>query len=1131
MKVETTNSNFPSKDGKIASTILDAFAFLKSPKEEQRIIGGTKIISLLQGNENDKERKYVLKRLIRSVGANRPEFRTGYYSVLVKFLKVFDVTLTQVLDIIKSDLSASGSSKSEVGDVSLGQIIVCGAVFRSGLIFKSPLEDQTEIIKLLSTASTKKSYLSVVAYKILLDFVINLNEEQFSSIVWSTMKSEFKKELKEHNLDTLYFLIVTSKKFPKVVKVRKLLGVESVICENTLHEISEKIMAGIDYNSINHPIFQEIALEMANSPHLKVFWTSAIDGRLLKHNRNRELVALNMLLTILNNMTQNYELLPEFLSNNFFRLFMDWFKGLQTASKIRNKRDDEEDNKIMIKKEREVLNALAKVLKSDKVNTKIRIDTLKKLLFHPGDMNFSDITATSITKSIISDLDANGVKKIAKLFEGVLLNSTKKFIKEDVERSWYNNERLKAAEGLSYLVMHDAMKDETDFKLNYMKLLMCLGFFQIDGDEDVALSADLTGSIKACFYRCFGSRFSNVDNMVEVLSSLSAFINTTLEKDVVREKLEKQFPKENTECWELVTGICQTIEKNKNKSKVDKVFLILLYQLGLFLFSEPKHVEMATESIKELKSCYEHYKKAKEKKQKQLKEGDLVEGDPEWIEVVVEVLLSILSTDSSVLRAVVQCVFRLLNEYLTPSAVVQIVSVLDPEMENNPLKEGDEQSEDEEEEESDAEEIDKKENGDALDEAEDDSDEEMSDDDTELKTPDQLRMAIQKALGASQDSDAESINADMIDEEEGRNLDDALAEAFKQFSGKGMKSKKERKDKKAVSDFRIRVLDLIDIYLEKDPSMDITLSLMEPLIRSLEYCLEDNSFIELERRLRKTIRNLTKIKKFSSTDNVTVDLLCDYLNSTIDKGGRSHFMFQALGDVVTQCATFLIHCSQKIDTSSKSAQKACHKMIEIFKESLKSYFLNRNCLLPIIFFHSVLQTDWNGVYDMIPVVIESAFNGSVRQFRRNEALELLSGFYRSLKRLKPSTSELLNKISNIETEFENTVKRTLSSNSEEFSAKKNYFVILKKLINTMNLYHESCHVKSSVDFKALLDNISSNKSAFTVKNNNSIDVKEVTQNGDISVSKKSKRKKRKAEISNGHAEPSRKTQRRTSVVC
>lgn len=634
-----------------------------------------------------------------------------------------------------------------------------------------------------------------------------------------------------------------------------------------------------------------------------------------------------------------------------------------------------------------------------------------------------------------------------------------------------------------------------------------------------------TAAIKSCFYRCFTSRFSNVDNLVTVLSSLCNFICSSLEKEQIRVKIEKQFPKESMECWEMLIEVCKGIDGNQNKSKVDKVFLILLYQLGLFLFSEPTHVKVARSSIKELNSCYEHYRKEQKKKPGKVK---VCSDQPEWIEVLVEVLLSILSVESSVLRSVVQCVFRLLWEFLTPTSIGQIVSVLDPESETNPLSQD---SESEADDESDSE---AKENGD--DENDEDKDEESDtdesnaedDEDDDMKTPDQLRMAVQKALGgAATESDAESVDADMIDEEEGKKLDEALAEAFKQFGqGKGKKPKKERKDKKTLSDFRIRVLDLIDIYLEKDPTMDICLAMIAPLTRCLEFCIQDSQFSELENRCRKTIKSLAKIRKFTSTEGITVDILCDYLKSTIEKGARSHFLYQAVGDVITFFATFIINCSQKIDikipkSPKKNKLPTNTPLVDILKESLQSFFQNRSCLIPVIFFHNILQLEWEGTYELIPIVIENIFNSEVRQFRRHAGLELLTGFYRALKRNKSTTEKLKSKLSNLEGTFSNTLMSALKG---EFEAKNNFFVTLKKLINTIKGFHESMSIESSLDYKSLMETVSSCKGTMKIKNKNQTNNLQNQQG----KKKKGKKKKRKHEHTNGHSEPQEKKMKKDS---
>ncbi|CAK1541559.1 unnamed protein product [Leptosia nina] len=1099
MKVETAMEK-PRKEVNVS--LLEAFDSLKSEKQDVKVNAGAKIILRLQLDKNEKEIQYFLRRVVRSLGANTPNFRTGYFATLVTMLTKFpEITVSQLLKFTKEELHANGSSKSEVGDVSLGQILVCGAIFRSGLILKCSEEEQKQTLQTLQVASTKKSYLGTTASLILLDLIQEIDELQFSSIIWTNIKTMYKKEIKEHTLDSLHFLLVISRKFPGKVKVRKLIGSPEILHEDNMEDLTEKLLEGIDFSLVNHPIYEEFGKQVATSPLLLQVWMK-IDGHLTKHNRNREMVAINILSNVFKNINDNVQVISELISKNFFKLFLDWFKGLQTASKVRNRNESEDDQKIMIKKEKELLNYLVKAMKSDAVTNTLRVDVLKKLLFDPGEVNFTEITGTNIIKLICTDLDKDGVKKICALLKMVLLNTSKKMVKEGFERHWFNNERVTAAELISFLVTHDAVKDDTEFKIHHMQLLMCFGFFKISGDNSTSISSELAGSIKSCFYRCFSSRFTNVDDLVTVLSSLCHFISKVLKKENVKEKLEKQFSQDSFFCWNMLMEICESIEQNDSKSKIDKVFLILLYQLGLFLFSEPAYIKMARNSIKELKECYHHYSKGKNSKP--MKKPMVTNDEPEWIEVMIEILLSILSIDSSVLRSVVQCVFRLLWENLTPSSIGQIVSVLDPDSAENPLTQGDSENEGSSDSESDDDKDElhtesPKGNGEIEEDSDDGEEDEEEDDD--LKNPDQLKIAIQKALGAdAADDDTESIDVDDIDEEKGKELDEALAEAFKQYhQDKNKKSKKDRKNKKSLSDFRIRVLDLIDIYLEKGPSMDICLEMIAPLTRALEFCMQDNDFKELENRLRKTVKTLAKVRKFSHVEDITLDVLSDYLKSIIEKGSRSYFMYQALGDVITNIATFIIHCSLKIE--QPKAQKYVCPLTNMLKQTLIDFFTNRSCLLPIIFFHNILQLDWSGNYEFIPIIIQNIFDSNIRQFRRNEGLELMMGFYRTLNRNKPDNAKITKRIITLENDFKDKLINAIDDPG--YCVKKNFMVLLKKFINVLRSFHENCHIETELDFKELVNKVNKLKKSKTKEND--LPKSHLQQNGN-------KNKKRHSQI-------------------
>lgn len=61
-------------------------------------------------------------------------------------------------------------------------------------------------------------------------------------MIWPHIKEDFKKELKEHTLDSIYFLIVVSQKFSNKVKIKKLIGTTVILAEENLQDICDKLM-------------------------------------------------------------------------------------------------------------------------------------------------------------------------------------------------------------------------------------------------------------------------------------------------------------------------------------------------------------------------------------------------------------------------------------------------------------------------------------------------------------------------------------------------------------------------------------------------------------------------------------------------------------------------------------------------------------------------------------------------------------------------------------------------------------------------------------------------------------------------------------------------------------------------
>lgn len=89
--------------------------------------------------------------------------------------------------------------------------------------------------------------------------------------------------------------------------------------------------------------------------------------------------------------------------------------------------------------------------------------------------------------------------------------------------------------------------------------------------------------------------------------------------------------------------------------------------MALELLREPV---LATEVIAELDACYT---KATEKKKKNAKGA--AEEEPNWLEVVTDILISLLSQDQHLLRSLVVSVWSLLANHITVAALQQVLDV------------------------------------------------------------------------------------------------------------------------------------------------------------------------------------------------------------------------------------------------------------------------------------------------------------------------------------------------------------------------------------------------------------------------------------------------------------------------
>lgn len=121
--------------------------------------------------------------------------------------------------------------------------------------------------------------------------------------------------------------------------------------------------------------------------------------------------------------------------------------------------------------------------------------------------------------------------------------------------------------------------------------------------------------------------------------------------------------------WKEMITLIKKLESNKKSKAASPIFHTMELHMGLQLFSEP---DMAVSSIKDLHSCFERLERKKKHK------SDNQDDEPEWVEVVVDLMLSLLSRSSHLLRSLVGCVFPHICPMLTASSIHQILDVSFP---------------------------------------------------------------------------------------------------------------------------------------------------------------------------------------------------------------------------------------------------------------------------------------------------------------------------------------------------------------------------------------------------------------------------------------------------------------------
>ncbi|VEN44429.1 unnamed protein product [Callosobruchus maculatus] len=877
-----------------------------------------------------------------------------------------------------------------------------------------------------------------MAYTFILDGLRKVQGKELKKLL-SSVEAEVSKPVTEYSLDLLFLLYGLKDLNPN--SVNKAIGSKEIVCVENADCLSNILMKIQRINLLRHPIYEQVSKDIATSNCL-LDLLNALDTQIKQPNRNRQMIINTIYHFILKNIT-DHSIIPDFLTKNFIQHNLEYLKNFQRPN------EDPEFKQTF----NNFLQALLEVMKKQEVTDKTKIAVLKKLIVSPGTLNFEKITGSKVVQQIFSTLGGKGVRKLAIIYRSVI-NAEDKDESLKKEKNWLNNDRLYATHMLVKLLSNPNVKEDNEFKIEQLTYLMELALLK-ENSYSVNLGSELTAAIKKSFFGSLDMKLTKLEDLQLILLSLVKHLDSKITNSN-GEALNNQLSEEAHEIWEKTIHIVGKIEKKTNKNKLKNVFLTLFLHMSLQLFNETK---LAVDSLQELLVCYEKIKVSK----KSLDEDDLP-----WIEVVTDLFLNLLSHNSHLLRSLIKSVFPYLCEYMTTTTIQQILSVLDPKNKDSILSKYNEESSDED-----------------TDEDEDDAHEEESEEsnledqsDVDESNNDKLRMALHKVLhNTGPETDEESIDLDEMSETEAEKLDAALSSVFKQFKPNHGNLKKQTKEQEVLTHFRIRVLDLIEVYLDSNPSLLLTLEVMLPLLQAFEFSVKEEHQKPLQARLKSCLKQLSKLKKFDNIEGIEDDTLSELMKSLIDKGTKNAWIVQDMAVQLADCTLFTIRCA---DLLSKKAIKK--NICAVISEEMDNYFYKRDSATHFVLFKKLMQTRWDGLCKLIPQLFKCLFDEDMKAFKKKQVLELLRLFYLNQRYLSSNAEVIKQKLNEVHLKFSENIKNHFQQLIQKEGNDNLKDIYLRGVFNLLTSMKISCLKIENIDWKALVEVIKEYRSFKSLSN-------------------------------------------------
>ncbi|XP_047614450.1 myb-binding protein 1A [Phacochoerus africanus] len=987
---------------------LDFFWDIAKPQQETRLEATEKLLEYLRARpKGSSEMKYALKRLITGLGVGRETARPCYSLALAQLLQSFeDIPLCSILQQIQEKYNLQKVKKGMMRPALFANLFGVLALFQSGRLVKDS-EVLMKSVKLLQVLAQHYNHLQEQPQKALVDILSEVPEAVLQEVLPKVLKTELSSVLgsPEH----LELFLLAQQKVPK--KLEKLMGPVNLFSDENIPRLVTvlKMAATSVKKERKLPAVALDLLRLAlQEDKFPWFWKEVVEQGLLKKQfwpasylcfrllgaalpllskEQLQLVMRGDLIrhygehTVTAKLPNHYKFAPEM--NQYVEAFLEGC------------RDDAERQLAMVVAFTSVTNQGLPVMPT--------FWRVVKLLSPPALQGY---VAWLRDMFLQPDLDA-------------LVDFSTNNQKKTQDASLHGPERavfrLRKWIILRLVSIVDCLHAEKEEALTEEVARFCFfhSFFetkkptsQIPETEQhfsPALESRTREVVSGAFFsllQTLSTQFRQAPEQAQDRQPwtyrLVQFADMLLShsRNVVP---LTPFTTQQRQAWDRMLKTLKELETHSSEAKAKATaFQHLLLLVGIHLFKSPAE---SCDLLGDIQTCI---KKSLGEKTRRTRSKATNPQELPWVEVLVEILLSLLAQPSHLMRQVARSVFSHICSHLTPRALQLILDVLNPEesqdeddnvvvtddSKEEPLGEAEDKSSDDEDN-----------KGDKNSESEEESDGEESDEadrdgDVDQGFREQLMAVLQagKALGGG---DGEDDDDEELGDEAMMALDENLASLFAEqklrIQARREEKNKLQKEKALRRDFQIRVLDLIEVLVTKQPENPLVLELLEPLLHIIRRSMRTSSAKQEQDLLHKTARIFTHH-------------LCRSRHYCRDVGDRVETVYAQLERLVRQAgqqadsSVALYHFNASLyllrvlkgSTMDKSAQKeekttaadasaqggeaaTCldlSRVTPIYSAVLSSFLTKRNSPLTVPMFLSLFCRHPMLCKNLLPLVVE-----------------------------------------------------------------------------------------------------------------------------------------------------------------